>query len=118
MIAISWIFDLSAHGVSTLGPVPSGLPHFGFPQGVSWNDVGGLLATSASLFLVILAQSAATSRAYAVKYRERFVENDDLRRPECGEPRRRLQQHLRRERQPDEDRDGRRGRRATRRSRS
>jgi sulfate permease, SulP family len=27
---------------------------------------------------VILAQSAATSRAYAVKYRERFVENDDL----------------------------------------
>jgi MFS superfamily sulfate permease-like transporter len=30
------------------------------------------------LFLVILAQSAATSRAYAVKYRERFVENDDL----------------------------------------
>ena len=78
MIAISWIFDLSAHGVSTLGPVPSGLPHFGFPQGISWNDVGGLLATSASLFLVILAQSAATSRAYAVKYRERFVENDDL----------------------------------------
>ena len=78
MIAISWIFDLSAHGVSTLGPVPSGLPHFGFPQGISWNDVGGLLATSVSLFLVILAQSAATSRAYAVKYRERFVENDDL----------------------------------------
>jgi MFS superfamily sulfate permease-like transporter len=27
---------------------------------------------------VILAQSAATSRAYAVKYQERFVENDDL----------------------------------------
>ena len=31
-----------------------------------------------SIFLVILAQSAATSRAYAVKYQERFVENDDL----------------------------------------
>jgi SulP family sulfate permease len=30
------------------------------------------------MFLVILAQSAATSRAYAVKYQERFVENDDL----------------------------------------
>ena len=38
MIAISWIFDLSAHGVSTLGPVPSGLPHIGFPQGVTWHD--------------------------------------------------------------------------------
>ena len=78
LIAVSWIFDLSAHGVSTLGPVPSGLPHVGFPKGVSWDDASGLLATSASLFLVILAQSAATSRAYAVKYSEHFVENDDL----------------------------------------
>jgi sulfate permease, SulP family len=78
LIAVSWIFDLSQHGVSTLGPVPSGLPHVGFPQGVSWGDAAGLLATSASMFLVILAQSAATARAYAVKYGERFVENDDL----------------------------------------
>ena len=30
------------------------------------------------MFLVILAQSAATSRAYAVKYQDRFVENNDL----------------------------------------
>jgi high affinity sulfate transporter 1 len=78
LIAVSWIFDLSAHGVATLGPVPRGLPHFGFPQGVSWGDASGLLATSFSLFLVVLAQSAATSRAYAVKYGEQFVENDDL----------------------------------------
>jgi SulP family sulfate permease len=77
-IALSWIFDFSSHGVSVLGPVPSGLPHIGFPNGVSWGDTTGLLATSASLFLVILAQSAATSRAYAVKYQERFVENNDL----------------------------------------
>jgi MFS superfamily sulfate permease-like transporter len=77
-IAVSWIFDLSAHGVSVLGPVPRGLPHLGFPNGVSWSDTTGLFATAASMFLVILAQSAATSRAYAVKYQEKFVENDDL----------------------------------------
>src|SRR4051812_46664022 len=77
-IALSWIFDFSEHGVSILGPVPSGLPHIGFPKGVTWSDTTALLATSASMFLVILAQSAATSRAYAVKYQERFVENDDL----------------------------------------
>jgi high affinity sulfate transporter 1 len=78
LIAVSWIFDLAEHGVSTLGPVPSGLPHVGFPQGVSWGDAAGLLATAASMFLVILAQSAATARAYAVRYGEHFVENDDL----------------------------------------
>src|SRR4051794_1532155 len=77
-IAVSWIADLSAHGVSVLGSVPSGLPHVGFPKGVTWSETTGLLATAASLFLVILAQSAATSRAYAVKYQEKFVENDDL----------------------------------------
>jgi sulfate permease, SulP family len=77
-IAVSWGFDLSAHGVSILGPVPSGLPHVGFPSGVTWSNTTGLLATALSMFLVILAQSAATSRAYAVKYQERFVENDDL----------------------------------------
>jgi len=77
-IAVSWIFDLAVHDVSILGPVPSGLPHVGVPQGVTWDDVPKLVATAASMFLVILAQSAATSRAYAVKYSERFTENTDL----------------------------------------
>jgi high affinity sulfate transporter 1 len=77
-IAVSWIFELASHGVAILGPVPSGLPHIGLPKGVSWTDAGELLATSVSMVLVILAQSAATSRAYAVKYQERFVEDDDL----------------------------------------
>jgi sulfate permease, SulP family len=77
-IAVSWIFDLSARGVSTLGHVPSGLPHVGFPKGVTWTDAGSLLTTSLSMLLVVLAQSAATSRAYAVKYQEHLVENDDL----------------------------------------
>jgi len=77
-IAVSWIFDLSSHGVSTLGPVPSGLPHLGLPKGIGWDEARKLLPISVSMFLVILAQSAATSRAYAVKYRERFVENNDL----------------------------------------
>jgi SulP family sulfate permease len=77
-IAVSWIFDLSSHGVSILGPVPRGLPHIGFPDGVTWTEATALIPVSVSMFLVILAQSAATSRAYAVKYRERFVENDDL----------------------------------------
>jgi high affinity sulfate transporter 1 len=78
LIALSWIFDFASHDISVLGPVPSGLPHIGAPKGVSWSDAMKLFATAASMFLVILAQSAATSRAYAVKYSESFEENRDL----------------------------------------
>jgi high affinity sulfate transporter 1 len=77
-ITISWAFDLQSHGVSVLGSVPSGFPSVGVPSGIGWDDVVPLLATSVSMFLVILAQSAATSRAYAVKYKDRFDENTDL----------------------------------------
>ena len=76
-ILVSWAFDLSTHGVATLGPVPGGLPHFGIPS-FGWNEWQKLLGTAASIFVVVLAQSAATSRAYAAKYSERFDENVDL----------------------------------------
>jgi SulP family sulfate permease len=77
MIILSWAVNLQAKGVAVLGTVPGGLPHFGLPQ-VSLSVVPQLLATAFSMFIVILAQSAATSRAYAARYEERFSENTDL----------------------------------------
>ncbi len=74
---ISWLADLSDHGVATLGKVPSGLPSFEFPS-VPWSDVPALAGTAVSIFVLILAQSAATSRAYAAKYSDKFDENIDL----------------------------------------
>jgi MFS superfamily sulfate permease-like transporter len=41
-------------------------------------NVAALLPTVISMFVVILAQSAATSRAYAMKYNDSFDENVDL----------------------------------------
>ena len=64
--------------MAVLGPVPGGLPSFGLPN-VDWSqDVPALAATAFSIFIVVLAQSAATSRAYAAKYGDRFDENVDL----------------------------------------
>jgi SulP family sulfate permease len=76
-IIASWALDLQAHDVLILGPVPSGLPGIGLPTGLTWHDTTSLLPTAISMFLVILAQSAATSRAHAVKYNERLTENTD-----------------------------------------
>lgn len=76
-IVISWVAHLSSHGVAVLGTVPQGLPHLGLPD-ARISDVPKLVATAVSMFVVILAQSAATSRAYAARYDEQFSENTDL----------------------------------------
>ncbi len=76
-IIISWHWNLAAHGVATLGPVPGGLPKIGLPS-VKWSDVPELMGTAVSIFVLVLAQSAATSRAYAAKYNDEFDEDVDL----------------------------------------
>jgi high affinity sulfate transporter 1 len=77
-IVISWAADLSSHGIATLGKLPGGLPNIGLPSNLTWHDVTALSGTSVSIFVLILAQSAATSRAYAAKYNDTFDENVDL----------------------------------------
>lgn len=76
-IAASWALDLSSYGITILGTVPGGLPHLSFPQ-VPLSDIPKILNTSMVCFIVILAQSAATSRAYAMKFFDTFNENLDL----------------------------------------
>ncbi|MGD0958419.1 MAG: SulP family inorganic anion transporter [Methylomonas sp.] len=77
-IFASWLLDLKSH-VHVLGTVPSGLPHIGLPDVEwDWELIEKLVPIAFAMFVVILAQSAATSRAYAVRYNEKFSENIDL----------------------------------------
>jgi sulfate permease, SulP family len=77
LTATSAYFHWGARGVHVVGGVPSGLPHLGLPH-ITYGDVMMVLPISLSCFIVILAQSAATSRAYALRYRDRFDQNVDL----------------------------------------
>ncbi len=78
-IIASWAINLASSGVATLGAVPRGLPRFGLPQvHLSTSLLMQLLPTAFAIFVVILAQSAATSRAYAARHNERVDENRDL----------------------------------------
>jgi sulfate permease, SulP family len=76
-IGVSRAADLARHGVAVVGPVPRGLPSLELPA-LGWHNAAALLGTAVSLFVVILAQSSATSRAYSVKYEEGFSESTDL----------------------------------------
>jgi SulP family sulfate permease len=71
------LLRLDEHGVAIVGAVPRGLPPFAVPR-AGWSQVPGLAAIAASLFVVVLAQSAATARSFAQKHDEGLDENRDL----------------------------------------
>lgn len=77
MTAASAYFHWADQGIRVVGAIPSGLPRLGLPD-VTWSDVTLVLPIALSCFIVILAQSAATSRAYALRYRDLFSQNVDL----------------------------------------
>lgn len=56
--------DLRAHGVAVLGRVSHAVPHFGL-VGLSWSAIGRLGPIAGVVALVVVSQSAATTRAFA-----------------------------------------------------
>ncbi len=76
IVASAW-FDLVGRGVAVIGPVPGGLPALSWPD-VTWLETLDLLPVAGSCFVMIIAQSAATSRVYAIKHHEHVDENADI----------------------------------------
>lgn len=76
-IAGSAAFDFARYGIEVIGKVPSGLPSLSLPT-FQVGQLEQILLTAASCFIVIIAQSAATARAYANRYNERSDDNLDI----------------------------------------
>ncbi|WP_433967768.1 SulP family inorganic anion transporter [Tunturiibacter gelidiferens] len=75
--AASAMWNFAGHGVAVIGAVAGGLPHLAMPE-VRWSDIRPLLSVAGSCAVMILTQSAATSRIYAARYHQRLDENQDL----------------------------------------
>ena len=58
------VLDLQAHGVAVLGTVADTPPRFGLSE-LSWSSIGSVLPLAAVVALVVVIQSAATTRAAA-----------------------------------------------------
>jgi len=76
-IAASASFRFAERGIAVIGPVPGGLPSIKLPE-ASWSEILALAPVAASCFVMIIAQSAATSHIYAVRSHERVDENADI----------------------------------------
>jgi high affinity sulfate transporter 1 len=76
-ILATWTLQLPQHGVQVVGTVPPGLPTLRLPN-PPVEDALQLVSIGAAILLVILAQSAATSRSFAQTHDEPLDENRDL----------------------------------------
>jgi MFS superfamily sulfate permease-like transporter len=82
-ISASRALNFAGHGIATIGPVVGGLPHLRLMgllslREMNWKEVETLVTVSASCAVMILTQSAATSRIYAAKHYQDVNENIDL----------------------------------------
>jgi high affinity sulfate transporter 1 len=77
-VILSAALDAQSHGVTVVGKVTGGFPPIGIPSGLSWSDVGLVFPTAISCFVLIIAQSAATSRSFAMRHGDRADINRDL----------------------------------------
>ena len=68
-IAISAALSLEGEGVHIVGDVPSGLPPFGRPDGITLSDIQDLLPGAVGIVLVGYAESLAIAKSYATKYK-------------------------------------------------
>jgi high affinity sulfate transporter 1 len=77
-IVVSAATNAKAHGVSVVGAVERGFPPIGLPPGISWDDVPRVLGIAFACFILIIAQSAATSRSFAMRRGDRVDVNRDI----------------------------------------
>lgn len=76
-IAASRAFGLEHYGIAVIGPVAGGLPALAWPS-VSWREALVLLPVAASCVVLVIAQSSATARSYALRHGEADDTNADL----------------------------------------
>ena len=76
-IAASAAFGFAEHGIAVIGRIPGGLPSIALPD-VTWREIVTLLPVAGACFVMIIAQSAATARVFAIPNRERVDEDADI----------------------------------------
>ncbi|MFI6444533.1 SulP family inorganic anion transporter [Kitasatospora sp. NPDC050543] len=78
LIALSTATDAAGHGVAVVGAVEGGFPPIGLPSGLTPGDVPQVFSVAVSCFVLILAQSAATSHSFATRHGDRVDIDRDL----------------------------------------
>ena len=74
---VSALFDLHAHGVSTVGSLPRGVPRPSFPW-TKFADIGPLMIAAVGITMVSLADTIATSSSFGARRGEEVDPNQEM----------------------------------------
>jgi SulP family sulfate permease len=77
-VAAVKLFDLDAKGVEIVGPIDSGLPRIGLPEGRSFSDYLTAVAASAGIMLVGFAEGLGAAKTYAARAHYEVDPNREL----------------------------------------
>ena len=76
-IAISAAFDLSSHGVATVGKIPSGLPTI-VSEHITVSELWVLLPSAVGMMLVIFSEALGAGETFAEKHGYRLDTNQEM----------------------------------------
>ena len=81
VVALSMIVmshsSLAGQGVKTVGVIPQGFPHFGWPL-VGWSEADNLLAVALACFLLSYVESISVARTFSLKHRYPISADQEL----------------------------------------
>ncbi len=77
-IIASTLFNFEALGIHIVGEIPGGLPTFGIPEALGWQQLWAVAPGSVGVALVAFAESVAIARAYGTKYGYEIDANQEL----------------------------------------
>jgi SulP family sulfate permease len=72
------LFDLDQHGVAIVGPIDSGLPSFGMPEGISFHDFLATAGPAVGIMLVGFAEGLGAAKTYATRDHYQLDSNREL----------------------------------------
>jgi SulP family sulfate permease len=77
-VALVQVFSLDQHGVQVLGHIPTGLPSFGLPHGLSLSDYLATSGSAVGVMLVGFAEGLGAAKTYASREHVEIDANREL----------------------------------------
>jgi high affinity sulfate transporter 1 len=77
-IIVSTLLNFESLGIHVVGEIPAGLPDFGIPEGLGWQELLAVAPGAIGVALVAFAESVAIARSFATKYGYEVDANQEL----------------------------------------